>query len=244
MADRAWVPNIYGSDYSDNDSFDFADFFSPWHSKIKGTDSDNDIFAKKGNDIVYAYGGNDYIDGGSGNDQLYGGTGNDTIDAGEGSDVIYGENGNDFITGGGGNDNLSGGAGNDILIGSSGADRFIYDTSRLFLSSDVGVDNIIDFKWQEGDKIVLDKDTFTGLRSLAGTGFNVSSDFTRVSSDAAAATSSALIVYNSTNGKLFYNANGSTGGFYNPDSSGLVRGGHFATLSDTPFLIGTDFIIQ
>ena len=135
-------------------------------------------------------------------------------------------------------------AGNDTLIGNSEADRFSYNTYRAFRSNDIGVDTISDFNWGEGDKIVLNKETFTALQSLAGTGFSVSSEFARVSTDTAAATSNAFIVYNSANGKLFYNANGSTSGFYNPDSSGLVGGGHFATLSNTPLLIGADFIIQ
>ncbi|MBW4510657.1 MAG: hypothetical protein KME64_29700 [Scytonematopsis contorta HA4267-MV1] len=42
MVDRPGVPNIDGSNYSDNDSFDFADFWSPWHSKIRGTVNDDD----------------------------------------------------------------------------------------------------------------------------------------------------------------------------------------------------------
>lgn len=43
---------------------------------------------------------------------------------------------------------------------------------------------------------------------------------------------------------MAYNQNASIGGFYNPDASGLVEGGHFATLSSNSYLIGSDFIIQ
>lgn len=209
-----------------------------------GQDSDN-LLGGDGNDVLY--GGDftwfstdtdisaDYLNGGNGDDALYGGGGNDYLEGGNGVDTLNGGTGNDW---------LSGGAGNDTLIGNSGADRFLYNTYRAFRSDDIGVDTISDFNWAEGDKIVLDKATFSVLQSLGGTGFSVFSEFASVTSDAAAEVSNAFIVYNYANGRLFYNQNGSAGGFYNPDASGLVGGGHFATLSNNPFLIGSDFIIQ
>lgn len=209
-----------------------------------GQDSDN-LFGGDGNDVLY---GGDFTwfstDSDTSTDLLSGGNGNDALYGGGGNDNLSGGNGVDTLNGGIGNDWLSGNAGNDSLIGGSGADRFVYDTYRAFRSDDIGVDTISDFTWQEGDKFVLSKETFTALQSLAGTGFSVWSEFVSVTSDAAAEASSAFIVYNYTNGKLFYNANGSSEGFYNPDTSGLVGGGHFATLSNTPSLIGSDFILQ
>ena len=209
-----------------------------------GQDSDN-LFGGDGNDVLY---GGDFTwfstDSDTSADYLSGGNGNDALYGGGGDDFLYGGSGADNVNGGAGIDWLVGDAGDDTLIGGSGADRFLYNTYRAFRSDDIGVDTISDFNWGEDDKIVLSKETFTALQSLGGTGFSVWSEFARVTSDAAAEVSSAFIVYNYTNGKLFYNANGSAGGFYNPDSSGLVGGGHFATLSNTPILIGSDFIIQ
>ncbi|HEY9830187.1 MAG TPA: hypothetical protein V6D26_06385, partial [Stenomitos sp.] len=56
-----------------------------------------------------------------------------------------------------------------------------------------------------------------------------------VSYDAQADTSTADIVYNSVNGNLFYNPNGS--------ESGFGTGGLFATLTGAPTLLATDFTI-
>lgn len=72
MVDRFWVPNIYGTNDSDNNSFSF---FPVWRSQINGTANADDIFALAGNDIAYGYAGDDYIEGGDGNDSLYGGSG-------------------------------------------------------------------------------------------------------------------------------------------------------------------------
>ncbi|MGL4881737.1 MAG: M10 family metallopeptidase C-terminal domain-containing protein, partial [Waterburya sp.] len=62
------------------------------------------------------------------------------------------------------------------------------------------------------------------------------SEFAVVGSDTAVATASALIVYSSGTGNLFYNQNGVT--------TGLGSGGQFATLSEIPALSATDFILQ
>jgi serralysin len=117
MVDRPGVPNIVGSNYSDNDSFDFADFWSPWHSKIRGTVNDDDIFARGGNDVV---------EGGNGNDWLHGEDGDDTL---------YGQQGNDFLEGGWGSDRLYGGIGDDTY--------YIRDTpDQVFENAGEGTDTV------------------------------------------------------------------------------------------------------
>ncbi|MGL4883358.1 MAG: calcium-binding protein, partial [Waterburya sp.] len=65
---------------------------------------------------------------------------------------------------------------------------------------------------------------------------SIASQFAVVTNDADVATASALIVYNSETGNLFYNQNGVT--------DDLGSGGQFATLSETPALSATDFILQ
>jgi ATP-dependent protease HslVU (ClpYQ) peptidase subunit len=51
-----------------------------------------------------------------------------------------------------------------------------------------------------------------------------------------AGSSSAFIVYNTSNGKLFYNADRAV--------AGLGDGGQFATLSNKPLLDAGDFAVQ
>ncbi len=96
--------------------------------------------------------------------------------------------------------------------------------------------DVIQFFSHNYDIIVLDKTTFTTISSAVGTGFSNKSEFAVVGSKSAAETSTADIVYNSMNGNLFYNPNGSVAGF--------GTGGQFATLADNRFLSGTDFIIR
>ncbi|MBW4682373.1 MAG: hypothetical protein KME19_20105 [Microcoleus vaginatus WJT46-NPBG5] len=153
------------------------------------------------------------------------------------NNVINGNSANNNLNGGYGNDALSGGAGNDTLTGDWSSDSFIYNTNAAFTTASVGADILTDFiGGTGGDKIVLDRTTFTAISSAAGAGFSLAAEFATVGSDAAAATSTADIVYNSANGNLFYNQNGSAAGF--------GTGALFATLSGAPALAGTDFMIQ
>ncbi|MEJ6485824.1 calcium-binding protein, partial [Nostoc punctiforme UO1] len=157
----------------------------------------------------------------------------DVINGQGGNDIIDGKSGNDLLRGGTGNDALIGGVGNDILVGGAGADRFLYNTNALFAMTAVGVDTISDFKTSQADKIVLDKTTFSAIASAAGNGFSQNSDFQVTNK---AGTSTAKIVYDPVNGKLFYNQDGSAAGF--------GSGGLFATLSGAPTLTESDFVLQ
>jgi Ca2+-binding RTX toxin-like protein len=167
--------------------------------------------------------------------RITGNSGNNILNGLDGNDTLNGLRGMDTLIGGNGKDALAGGSGNDVLIGGNGDDRFLFDPGRAFTAVAFGIDTIDDFS-SGFDQIVLDKTSFTILTSLAGNGFSVASEFAVVGSDAAAATSSALIVYNSTNGNLFYNQNGAAGGF--------GTGAQFAVLSDSPLISASDFIIQ
>jgi Ca2+-binding RTX toxin-like protein len=148
---------------------------------------------------------------------------------------LMGDDGNDRLVGGLGNDTLRGGAGTDLLTGGGGSDRFLFDINAIFNASTMGVDGVTDFSVGT-DKVVLDKTTFTVLNSLANNGFSVAGEFASVADNAAAAVSTAYIVYSRGTGSLFYNQNGS--------ASGLGTGGEFANLSGLPSLTATDFIIQ
>ncbi|MHC5718524.1 MAG: right-handed parallel beta-helix repeat-containing protein, partial [Nostoc sp.] len=118
---------------------------------------------------------------------------NDVINGLGGNDTINGNSGNDLLQGGTGNDLLIGGKGNDTLVGGMGADSFLFNTNAAFNSATVGIDTIADFNHSQGDKIVLDKTTFTAITSAVGRGFSKASDFQITSLGAA---SNAVIVYN------------------------------------------------
>ncbi|MBC6431922.1 hypothetical protein FM036_14480 [Nostoc sp. HG1] len=166
---------------------------------------------------------------------------NDVINGQGGNDKINGLSGNDLLRGGAGNDILVGDAGNDTLVGGAGADKFLYNTNAPFASAAVGVDTISDFNHSQGDKIILDKTTFNafplrvavGIASATGIGFSNANDF---KINDLTGTSTAIVVYDAVSGQLFYNQNGSTPGF--------GCGGLFATLTSTPTLTASDFVLQ
>jgi Ca2+-binding RTX toxin-like protein len=157
---------------------------------------------------------------------------NDVINGQGGNDTINGNSGDDLLRGCAGDDLLIGGQGNDILIGGMGVDAFVYNTNAAFTSATVGIDTIADFNHSDGDKIVLDKTTFSAITSVVGTAFS-NSDFQITS---LGAVSNAVIVYDSMTGQLSYNQNGSAAGF--------GTGGQFAQLTGAPTLTASDFIIQ
>ncbi|AUB43742.1 Ca2+-binding protein, RTX toxin-related (plasmid) [Nostoc flagelliforme CCNUN1] len=157
----------------------------------------------------------------------------DVINGQGGNDIINGLSGNDLLRGGSGDDILIGAKGNDTLVGGVGADRFLYNTDAAFARSAIGEVAITDFQHYQGDKIVLDKTTFSAITSAAGTGFNNLSDFEVTKK---AGTSTAIIVYNPVSGQLLYNPQGNAAGF--------GSGGLFATLTGAPTLTASDFVLQ
>lgn len=115
---------------------------------------------------------------------------------------LVGNGGDDKLTGFNGNDALYGGAGKDTLIGGGGSDQFIFDASWT-----TGVDTISDFSNVGGDNdaIRLDDAIFTAL-SVGETGFF------RANATGLAQTANDHIIFNTSNGRLYYDANGSTAG--------------------------------
>jgi hypothetical protein len=78
------------------------------------------------------------------------------------------------------------------------------------------------------DKIGLSKTIFAGFTS------NLASVFGTVTDDAATAVSQALLVYNTSNGSLTYNANGAAAGLGD-------AGGQIASVFGQPTLTARDF---
>jgi Ca2+-binding RTX toxin-like protein len=142
---------------------------------------------------------------------------NDTIILGSGDDEIYGGDGNDTLSGGSGNNTLYGGAGNDTFI----------------LDKDPG-DTITDFSHAE-DTISLSRDTFNEFSGLAsGSNINISQFWS--SSTGLAHDANDRVIYNTTTGELFYDADGN-------DRNSAVLLASLGTTSYSAGLDYTDFIV-
>jgi len=105
-----------------------------------------------------------------------------------------GGSGDDLIIGNGVNNVLLGGAGNDALTGGSGNDTFVFTTTS-------GVDTIADFS-HANDSLLFDTDVFTAATSLTA------DDFLSVAGFAGGNGSGDIFIYDSTDGDLFYDADG------------------------------------
>ena len=107
--------------------------------------------------IISFHSTDDVFDGGLGDDNINGRDGNDTLLGGSGNDTLVGDNGNDILDGGTGTDVINGGNGNDILRGGTGID----DT----LKGGEG-DDIYQFYLGDGNTILNNLDTSTGVDTL------------------------------------------------------------------------------
>jgi trimeric autotransporter adhesin len=144
------------------------------------------------------------------------------------ANTIYGNSGNNTISGAGGNDTLYGGTGNDT---------FAFGGANLTSVVAMGIDTIADFS--SGEQIQLNKLAFATLltspNSAAGNPL-LAGDFSTVTTDADAATATTAIVYNSVDGKLFYNADLAVAGFG-------ATGGQFAQFNPGLVLTANDFSV-
>ncbi|SNT17540.1 calcium-binding protein [Tropicimonas sediminicola] len=172
---------------------------------LRGKSGADRIFGEAGNDKIFGDNGADRLDGGAGKDTikgggsadiLLGGSSHDTLSGGNGSDDLKGGAGDDTLDGGEGNDRLSGGSGGDTLTGGKGADEFV-------LAQTSKVDVITDFETGT-DMILLDSAHMAGLDARAN-GLLVQNQFTTGGN---ATTADHRLMYSNSNGKLFYDADG------------------------------------
>ena len=217
------LPGTHTVNLSAGDTVSDMDFGNQ-QTDTQGTPENDFLLGTPNNDRINGWAGNDTLVGGDGNDNLQGNEGVDVLNGGGGLDTLNGGGGRDTLRGQGGQDILIGGSANDVLIGGSANDIFVFDTGSVFDSSDLGVDRILDFV-VGGDKIRLSKDTFTALDNT-NNGRLRNSDFAVVTSNSLADNNSAEIVYNSSNGNLYYNENNAANGFGD--------GGLFAKLIGSP----------
>jgi Ca2+-binding RTX toxin-like protein len=135
---------------------------------------------------------------------------------------LFGGNGNDIISASGGNDTIGGGAGNDTLTGGTGADTFAF-VAALGAGN---VDRITDFRIVD-DTIMLENFFFP---ALSRTGILPVNAFVIAPS---AQDPSDRIIYDSSNGALYYDLDGAGGQVQ-------IR---FATLNPNLALTNADFLI-
>lgn len=173
----------------------------------------NDLSIRNGNSIQYVV-----IHGNSLNNTL------STYETKESAEKFFGLAGNDTLLGGAGDDYLSGGIGRDRLTGGTGADKFVFDTTP---NSRTNADIITDFSRSDGDELVFDDDVFTMLRE------GVTKDYLRINRTGRAQDADDYLVLNSTNGKLFYDA----------DGNGRGAAIEIATLTGVNTLSHDDFFI-
>lgn len=165
---------------------------------LSGDEKNNTIDGKKGNDTISGGDGKDKLKGGDGNDVLNGDGGKDSLSGDAGKDKLNGGAGNDTLTGGSGKDTLAGGLGNDKLDGGADKDQFRFDTAP---SSKSNVDHIVNFT-VGSDKIALDNAVFDVGSSLSA------SEFLSKSSGHTATKASQHVIYDRSNGELWYDADG------------------------------------
>jgi serralysin len=146
----------------------------------------------------------------------------------DGNDRLAGSWGNDTLSGGNGNDRLRGGGGDDRLTGGAGVDHFMFIETP---SAGGGVDRITDFA-RGTDELLFENATFTDL-GPAGAMAAGDGRFRSGSGVTTGRDSSDRLVYDTSTGSLYYDADGSGAG-----TSELV-----ATFAGSPALAATDFTV-
>jgi Ca2+-binding RTX toxin-like protein len=169
--------------------------------------------------------------GNSVSNKLYGNDNADKLLGNDGNDSLYGGNGIDTLEGGGHSDLIMGGLGHDSLLGGGGADAFLFNTA---LNESTNVDTITDFL-SGIDRIRLDDDIFTVLGPVGANTPLAAAKFHKAAGATAAHDADDRIIYNTSTGALYYDADGQGG-------DAAVQ---FATLGTAshPNLVAGDLIV-
>jgi len=188
---------------------------------VSGSDTTSEFESLTGSNY------NDTLTGSSVGNTLNGGGGNDWIDGGTGNDFLIGFTGSDTLYGGAGNDKLNGGAGNDRLSGGLGADNFIFN---IALNATNNKDTIADFVAVD-DTISLENAIFAKLTT---TGALETVNFV-ANSTGTAVDAHDHIIYNTANGVLSYDADGS--------GAGVAIAFAVLGISTHPTISAADFVV-
>jgi len=118
------------------------------------------------------------------------------------ANILVGNSGANILSGGAGNDTLDGGLGNDTLNGGLGADNFVFST---LLDPATNVDRITNYSRKDGDRIVLDQSIFDAFTDLGTIGVD---QFYAAAGATTAHDATDRVVYNTTTGAIFFDADG------------------------------------
>jgi Ca2+-binding RTX toxin-like protein len=171
---------------------------------------------------------------GQGNDVL---AGIENVVGSTQDDWIQGDSRANRLDGGYGSDTLIGGAGNDTLVASGGADSLLGGSGAdvFFLFRDDpgnGVHTVGDFGFGD-DRLVLDRYALAQLAEGP-----VAAQFFRASADGSAADGDDYLLYNTSSGALYYDADGSGAGAALHIATLWTRNGTHPELSAEQILIG------
>ena len=170
--------------------------------------------------------GNDTLAGGAGNDTINGLAGADRLSGLGGNDSLLGSTGHDTMLGGDGNDWLQGGGWSDNLTGGAGADSFVY--------AEAGTNNrdtVTDFV-SGTDELLFENGTLTGM-GAAGAWAAGDARFWAAAGATSGHDGDDRLVYNTTTGNLYYDADGSGAG-----AAQVV-----ATFTGAPGIVATDITV-
>jgi Ca2+-binding RTX toxin-like protein len=154
---------------------------------------------------------------------LIGGNTSEKIVGNNAVNQLLGQGGNDRISGRGGVDTILGGTGNDSVTGGGGRDAFVFDAAL----GPTNIDRITDFA-PGTDKLHLERAIFAAL------GATITASEFHVRARGHAADGSDHIIYDKSNGTLWYDA----------DDNGAGAAIQFATLTNRPAsLTVSDFLV-
>ena len=230
---------------------------------INGTSGNDSLTGTSGNDTISGFGGNDLILAGStgGTDVIDGGTGSDsiefkeratsavvvdfvagTISGGSSGTIsftnierVVGGNFNDRLSGNGAGQTLTGQAGADTLWGAGGVDTLWGGAGAdTFIFRETGTGNAdLVRDWASGsDKLLLDGAV---MSALGATGNFAAGDARfKANSTGTATDASDRVIYNTSNGQVWYDADGNGAG-----ARQLI-----ATLQSGATLVATDIAVE
>lgn len=139
----------------------------------------------------------------TGVEDLAGGRYADTLIGNSAGNYLIGNEGADVLVGNDGNDVLFGGSGKDTLTGGAGRDFFVFDgplaSSRI--------DLITDFSRTDRDRIELSKSIYTELSGTDGSRLDFA-EFHAAAGATSAHDASDRVIYNTSTGALYYDADG------------------------------------
>ena len=232
-------------------------------STINGTSGNDTLTGTSGNDTISGFGGNDLILAGStgGADVIDGGTGSDsiefkeratsavvvdfvagTISGGSSGTIsftnierVVGGNFNDRLSGNGAGQTLTGQAGADTLWGAGGIDTLWGGAGAdTFIFRETGTGNAdLVRDWASGsDKLLLDGAV---MSALGATGNFAAGDARfKANSTGTATDASDRVIYNTSNGQVWYDADGNGAG-----ARQLI-----ATLQSGATLVASDIAVE